>query len=115
LKKNRPPSDLSPSICEEALESFSQSDDSLAKIIEAHNIEVRDFMILSFVCDQSELGIEQLMRAIGLSRQSILDCVERLVSAGLVEYEQVSTSSNPGNCVSPTPAGRTITRRILKG
>jgi DNA-binding MarR family transcriptional regulator len=111
LKKSRPPVDLTPSICEEVLEQFSKSDDSLAGVIEANSIEVRDFMILSFICDQSELGIEQLSRAIGLSRQSILDCIERLVGAGLVEYRQVSAVRDPVSCVSPTPTGRTITRR----
>ena len=44
--------DLTRSICEEALDSFSQSDDSLADLIEDNHIEVRDFMVLSFVCDQ---------------------------------------------------------------
>lgn len=115
LNRDTRPDGLTRSICEEALDRFSHSDDSLAGLIEANNIEVRDFMILSFVCDQNQLAVEQLMRALGLSRESVLDCVERLVQADLVVYRQVATVAEPGNGVSPTSAGRMIARRVLDG
>ena len=35
-------------------------------------------MILSLVCDQEELSIDQLTRALGLSTESVIGCVERL-------------------------------------
>lgn len=113
LNKIRPPSDLTPSICEEALESFSKSDDSLAQLIEENHIEVRDFMILSFVCDQNELAVEQLMRVLGLSRTTVVNCIERLQAAGLVYYGQVGETAEASDRVSPTAPGRTITHRIL--
>lgn len=72
-------------------------------------------MILSFVCDQSELGVEQLMSALGLSHESVLDCIERLAGADLVVFRQVASVTDPQRYVAPTPAGRTITRRILEG
>ncbi len=113
MNRNRPPNDLTRSICEEALESFSQSDDSLADLIEDNHIEVRDFMILSFVCDQNEMAIVQLSRALGLSRSSVAGCAERLQTAGLVLYQQVAESAEASDKVIPTPAGRNITERIL--
>lgn len=113
MSKTRPPIELTRSICEEALESFSQSDDSLANLIEDNHIEVRDFMVLSFVCDQSEMAIDQLTRALGLSRSTVVDCVERLQTAGLARYNLVSENANSSDQVVSTPAGRTITDRIL--
>ena len=105
--------ELTPSICEEALENFSRSDDSLAELVAENHIEVRDFMILSFVCDQNEMAIDQLMSALGLSRSTIMGCVERLQGAGLVYYSQVGETAEASEKVSPTPPGRTITQRIL--
>lgn len=114
------PEDLTPSICEEALDQFSNSDDSLAKLIEANSIEVRDFMVLSFVCDQSKLDVEQLTRVLGLSQNTILDCIERLVKAVLVlvsasSSEDLHNLKGSDISVSPTAAGRTIARRVLGG
>jgi DNA-binding MarR family transcriptional regulator len=105
---------LTPSICEEALENFSKSDDSLADLVAENHIEVRDFMILSFVCDQNEMAIGQLMSALGLSRATVTGCVERLQGAGLVHYSQVGETAEDSDRVSPTPPGRTITQRILE-
>jgi DNA-binding MarR family transcriptional regulator len=113
LTKISSPKDLTRSICEEALENFSQSDDSLASLVEENHIEVRDFMILSFVCDQNELTVEQLMRVLGLSRTTIVGCVERLQSAGLIHYGQAGETAESSDQVAPTGAGRTITQRIL--
>ena len=115
MSQFRPPKDLTPSICEEALESFSDSEDSLAELIEENHIEVRDFMILSFVCDQNELTVEQLMRVLGLSRTTIIDCIERLQGAGLIDYGQAGETAEASGRVSPTAPGRTITERILSG
>lgn len=113
MNKIPSPQDLTPSICEEALENFSNSDDSLASLVEENHIEVRDFMILSFVCDQNELTVEQLMRVLGLSRTTIVGCVERLQAAGLIRYGQAGETAESSDRVSPTGAGRTITHRIL--
>ena len=110
--------DLTPSICEEALDQFSNSDDSLAQVIEGNSIEVRDFMVLSFVCDQSKLDVEQLTRVLGLSQNTILDCIARLNKAALVlvsaePSEDLHKLKGSEISVSPTAAGRTIARRVL--
>lgn len=113
MNKIPPSSELTPSICEEALDKFSKSDDSLAELIEENHIEVRDFMILSFVCDQNELAVEQLMRVLGLSRTTTVGCIERLQAAGLIHYTQAGETAESSDRVSPTAPGRTITQRIL--
>ena len=104
--------DLTPSICEEALERFRQSEDSLAGLLEQNHVDVRDFMVLSFVCDQNGLDVDQLMSALRMSRHSIVDCVDRLVTAGLGIYENGADGSATPQ-VFPTAAGRQLTRRVL--
>ncbi|MDH4109230.1 MAG: hypothetical protein OEW35_13000 [Gammaproteobacteria bacterium] len=111
--------DLSRSICEEALDEFSKSDDSLAQLVADAHLEVRDFMALSLVCDQSTLSIGQLGRALGLSRESVLHCVERLDHAGLLESSTAVPAhdghdrTSDGIVVRATAQGRKLTRRIL--
>jgi DNA-binding MarR family transcriptional regulator len=113
VKRNLPPDDKPLTICEEALESFSHSDDSLAKLVERNNIEVRDFIILSFVCDQDELAVEQLSHVLGLNRDGVLKCLERLQTAGFVHYHQVAETAEASDLVTPTEPGREIASRML--
>ena len=75
---------LSISICEEALSKFGQSDDSLVGVIREHDISVRDFMLLSLVCDQECFEVEQLARALGLEIEEILRSILRLAAADMV-------------------------------
>jgi DNA-binding MarR family transcriptional regulator len=113
LTNRKPPEDLTPSICEAALGRFSQSDDSLAGVIEQHHIEVREFMVLSLICDQGELEIRQLGRALGLSKNSLSGCIEQLVTAGLL---QPGAGANPGDAdclIRPTADGCSLARKIL--
>jgi len=72
-------------------------------------------MILSFVCDQNEMALEQLSRALGLSRSTVQGCVERLQTAGLVYYQQVGETAEESDRVAPTGSGRAITQRVLSG
>ena len=113
MSKKEVPDDLTPSICEAALDRFSQSDDSLAGIIEQHHIEVRDFMVLSLVCDQKALGIDQLARALGLTTEAVVDCIDRMTSAGLLRYHSASSLLLTDNQIQSTDAGQLITRKIL--
>ena len=107
------PDDLTPSICEAALDRFSQSDDSLAGVIEQHHIEVRDFMILSLICDQKALGIDQLARALGLTTEVVIDCIDRMTSAGLLRYHSASSLLLTDNRIQSTDAGQLIAQKIL--
>lgn len=112
MSDDRSNTDLTPSICEEALERFRQSEDSLAGLLEQNHVEVRDFMVLSFICDQNGLSVEQLMSALRMGQHSINDCVERLAAAGLGSYENGDGAATPPQVV-PTAAGRRLTRRVL--
>lgn len=112
--------DLSRSICQDVLDEFSKSDDSLAQLVEEAQLELRDFMALSLVCDQSTMGVDQLVRALGLGRESVLGCIERLEQAGLIargnaEYRH-DGHERPGfgPDVTATFRGRKLTRRILE-
>ena len=105
---------LSSSICEEALRRFGQSDDSLANMIEGHNIAVRDFMLLSLVCDQNCFDVPQLRRALGLDELSIFRCIERLANAGLVQRDESTPPQGRQARVCATPTGQALAQRILE-
>ena len=113
MSDKRHSADLTPSICEEALERFRRSEDSLAGVLEQNHVEVRDFMVLSFACDQHGLDVEQLMSALRMSQHSVLDCVDRLVAAGLGAFENGADGSVNSRHVIPTAAGRKLTKRVL--
>lgn len=106
---------LTQSICEEALERFRATDDSLAGVLESNHIEVRDFMLLSFVCDQDGLSIQQVMSALGISLHTVSDCVDRLSHAGLAGYRNLEGGPDRSTVVVPTAQGKTIAKRVLGG
>ena len=113
MAKKDIPDDLTPSICEAALDRFRESDDSLAGVIEQHHIEVRDFMILSLVCDQGDFGVDPLTGALGLSAEAVIVCVERMVNAGLLQLVSENGQSVAECRIRPTDAGQLLTRKIL--
>lgn len=114
VKKTNSSCELQPSISEEALERFCGPGGSLAELVENNGIEVRDFVILSFVCDQRGLAVEQLARVLGLDRNKVISCIHRLQSAGLVRYRQVGETREASDQVTSTPPGCAIARQILE-
>lgn len=100
-----------PSICEEALEEYRSAEDTFAGLIESNHIEIRDFMILSFVCDQGMMELDRIRSILGLSGESTLSCVARLRD---VELVTISTGQilETSSVVSPTGLGISIARRI---
>jgi biotin operon repressor len=104
---------LTRSICEEALDRFGESDDSLAGLIAQHSIGSRDFMLLSLVCDQDAFDVDQLSRALGLSRTKTSESIGRLTEAGLVKHNGAQYLMDDGAEVTTTVAGRVLARRIL--
>jgi hypothetical protein len=107
--------DLTTSICEAALTRFSESDDSLAGMIAQYAIEVRDFMLLSLLCDQESFDLDQLERAIGLDRESINQSIGRLDDAGLLSHNGFDPGIVDLANVRTTVAGRVLAQRILDG
>ena len=114
LAGNKRQDGLSTSICEEALSRFSDSDDSLAGMIEQYSITVRDFMLLSLLCDQEALDAEQLERALGLDRPSVGASIERLTDAGLVKHNGLDAGAEYVADIRTTVAGRLVAQRILE-
>ena len=104
--------DLTTSICEAALSSFSASDDSLAGMIEQYAITVRDFMMLSLLCDQESFDLDQLERAVGLNRDELERSLTRLTNAGLIKHNGVAAKVPE---IRTTVSGRVLARRILDG
>ena len=105
---------LSRSICEEALNQFAESDDSLAGVILEHDISVRDFMLLSLVCDQDCFDIDQLQRALGLGNEDVRDSISRLGAAGMVRPDSELPPEKRDQRVCATGGGHEFARRILR-
>jgi len=112
LSERKPVSKFSPSICEAVFEQYTQLDDSLSKQIHKNRIEVRDFVILSFICDQDELSVGQISGILNLSRAKTVECIDRLASADLVQYEGGETKPDDNHPICATPAGRLMILRI---
>jgi len=104
---------VSQSICKAALEEYNLADDTLAELIKKACIEVRDFMLLSFVCDQERLCFDQIDRALGFESDETQHAVERLIQARLIEYDAVDAHDENNPCVRPTDDGLTVCKRIL--
>jgi DNA-binding MarR family transcriptional regulator len=113
LVSDKKQEELTTSICQAALRSFSESDDSLAGIIEHYEIKVRDFMLLSLLCDQESFDDDQLERALGLDRQSISQCIGRLDHAGLVKRNGFGRDAGRLAEVRTTAAGRVLAQRVF--
>ncbi len=82
-------------------------------MIEQYSITVRDFMLLSLLCDQESFDADQLERALGLDRRSVGACIERLTDAGLVKHNGTGTEFVAD--VRTTVAGRLLAQRVLDG
>ena len=85
--------------------------DSLAGVLQASGMEMRDFIVLSFVSDQRPIDTERLARLIGLDRNTTLRCIERLIDAGLVVSDAVADGF--GGDVDTTDLGNRLAKKML--
>jgi hypothetical protein len=113
MSKKSPTANISPSICEAALEEYHSADNSLAELIKKASIEVRDFMLLSFVCDQGRLCADQISRAFGFEADETQGAIERLIEAQLVEFDGFADSDSKERCIRPTDNGFKVCDRIM--
>jgi hypothetical protein len=113
MSEKSPTANISPSICEAALEEYHLADNSLAELIKLASIEVRDFMLLSFVSDQGRLCSEQISRAFGFEPDETRSAIERLIKAQLVVLDGFADNDRTDPCIRPTDNGRKVCRRIL--
>ncbi len=104
-------SDLRSSITEETLEQYLKVGDSLAGLIAKHGLQVRDIVLLSFVCDQGDMDIAQLVDTLGLGRSSTLRCIDRLEKTGLVR-QQTGPHDGDSLLICATDLGMAALKRI---
>jgi DNA-binding MarR family transcriptional regulator len=94
-------------IYEGVLEEYAQAGDSITKIIVKHGIEVRDFVVLSTICNQGAMVGDRLASLIGLSKSTTKYCLERLQDAGLVTQDD-----DPDGLFNCTGRGVALARRL---
>ena len=100
------------SICKAALEEYSLADDTLAESIKNASIEVRDFMLLSFVCDQNRLCADHISRAFGFESTETRTAIDRLLKAKLIELDGFADRKQTDRCIRPTTNGRKVADQI---
>lgn len=100
-----------PSIAEETVEHYKQVTDSLAGLIEKSDISLRDFVLLSFSCDQGPMEVGQLASVLTLDRKSTLESIARLERKGLVQ-QRTSIANDSVVLISTTIAGVNFVRKI---
>lgn len=100
------------SISGQSAELFVTKDDSLASLLLNHGIEVRDFILLSFLSDQGPMSTTQLSRAVGIEPKGVLQCLKRLSAAGLILRDPKPSGSDTETMVRLTGRGQDIASRI---
>jgi len=88
------------------------NNDSLASVLRESGMQMRDFIVLSFVSDQGPIAGKSLARLVAIDLESTLLCIRGLVDAGFLEVRD--DPSNPAeNDVMATAQGNRVAQRIL--
>ncbi len=101
-----------PGICRETAKEYRGVDETLALLIEHNHIEIRDFLVLSFICDAGKMTVEQIATLLGFSQQSTLSSIERLRKIKLVTFETFKHSDVIKGGIVSSPKGRSVTHQI---
>jgi predicted HTH transcriptional regulator len=112
MNKKSPLGHLTPSICEAAFEEYAKQDDTLTELILKNRIEVRHFIILSFICDQEELSTEQIVQILGISLTRASQYIKHLIDAKMIQHKDVDKGTGVGNPLCLTPFGRLVVLRV---
>jgi len=91
---------------------FVTKDDSLASLLLNHGIKVRDFILLSFLCDQGPMSILRLARVVGVEPEKTLRALRRLSSANLILLELAPPDDELESIARLTGRGKDIAGRI---
>ncbi len=89
-------------------------DPSIARLFIAYGIEMREFILVSFLSDQGPLSVDQLARILGIEPRGLQKSVNRLVTAGLVIKEPVSPGQDVTSTIRLTSRGEEVASRIDK-
>ncbi len=91
---------------------FITKDDSLASLLLNHGIQVRDFIVLSFLSDQGPMTIARLARVVEIEPSQLLQGVKRLSAANLLVREPSPTDDAVDSTARLTSRGEEIAARI---
>ena len=91
---------------------FVTQDESLASLLLNHGIQVRDFILLSFLSDQGPMGVTRLARIVGIDPGMTLDALKRLSAANLVLRDPATSDDQSESIARLTGRGENIAARI---
>jgi hypothetical protein len=112
MKRKNPLGHLTPSICEAAFEEYAKYDDTLSELIHKARLEVRHFIILSFICDQESLSAEQVCQILGLPMTKTQHLIDHLVDAKMVELDSTDGHSDASQPMHLTTFGKLVVMRV---
>ena len=87
------------------------AEDALREILIECDIELREFIVLTFVTDRSPTSGKRLAIRLGMSLDITALCIRRLVDVGFLEY--TSNGDAPDYEVVATDLGKSLVRRVL--
>lgn len=91
---------------------YFEHDPSLASLIVAHGIQVRDFIMLSFLSDQGPMSATQLSHAISTEPKKLMNGMKRLSDAGLIARDPKWIGDDADSVVVLTTHGQKVAKRI---
>ena len=93
---------------------FISKDDSLGSLLLNHGIEVRDFILLSFLSDQGSMSVARLCHVAGIEPKDTLKGLRKLSAANLVLREPTAKNDELESIVKLTGRGEEIAGRITE-
>lgn len=110
--KNDSPRKEDTSIAGQSAAHFAAMDDSLASLLLNHGIQIRDFILLSFLSDQGPMSISRLSRVVGIEPNRTLNSIKRLSVVNLVVREPAPKTEQYESVVRLTSRGEEIAGKI---
>ena len=87
------------------------AEETLRELLTECDIELRDFIVLTFVADRSPISGERLAIRLGMNLDTTALCIRKLIDVGFLEY--ASNGDAPDCDVVATDLGKSLVRRIL--
>ena len=84
----------------------------MTELILKNQIEVRHFIILSFICDQKELSTEQVVQILGISLTKASQYIKHLIDTKMIQHKYLDKGTGVANPLCLTPFGRLVVMRV---
>lgn len=101
---------VTPKPHEDALESWREAGDSMGGLLERHGIEIREFVILSYLCEHADFTVQQIAEGVSLSATTVDFCVSQLGKARLARQNNKTEIRQPARMVA-TRKGKHLVHR----